>query len=308
MTTATHRLLDILTPTAALQRVSPDESQAWFDDGTAVTIWWYRTPQHARTAVSVLQRLHGATALPTLRAADIQGALVERPAVVIAHPSGAPLQQIGHRLTQRQLHAVGKQLGQLMASIHQHTVPHYGSLIGAGQHSHAAWLSEKATQACDRLHDAGIATRAECGAVTTVVQSTYTGDERAACLVHGQLAPADIWVLARGDEYRITAITGWHAAFGGRPAAEHVRLADACAAELWQPLRIGYGDAYDEACQRPIDQLRERSLLPDRLVWMLMRAGTAAFRAERNEAAACFLIVKRWCEALAASTTTREEE
>ena len=196
----------------------------------------------------------------------------------------------------------------MVADIHAHTLPHYGSLIAAGQHSHTAWLTAKSDEAIRRLHDAGITNMSDGDRLMRVIAGTFGAEERPACLIHGGLGPDDVWVEPHGTQYRISTLTGWHAAFGGRPAADHVRLHDACADDVWLPLRVGYGEAYDERCQRPADQLRERSLLPERLVWMLMRAGAAALRAQQDEAIQCFLIVKRWCDALEASQTMREEE
>lgn len=308
MTTVMHQLLDILIPTASVQRVSPDGSRAMLGDGSERTVWWYRTPQQAHTTVRALQIIHGQQAAPVLVAADVRGQICQQSAVVVATPAGAPLATIQHRLHAEHLHALGRQLGDLIADVHAHALPHYGSLIAGGQHSHDAWLAAKCDEAAQRLIDGGVATWADCDRLRAVIHTTLPGDSRPACLVHGSLGPEDIWVEKTGQSYRITTLTGWNAAFGGRPAADHVRLHDACAEPHWLPLRVGYGETYDERSQRPADQLRERSLLPERLVWMAMRAGSAALRAQRDEAARCFLIVKRWCDALDASATTREEE
>jgi hypothetical protein len=60
-----------------------------------------------------------------------------------------------------------------------------------------------------------------------VIGSTINDDIAPACLVHGAIGPKSIWVERTGQQVSISAFTQWNSAFGGRPASEHVRSADA---------------------------------------------------------------------------------
>jgi hypothetical protein len=308
MTTPTHILLRALLPEHTVIRLSPDEVRAQTADGSDVTVWWFRTPQQARTVVTALDALNGTQAIPLVRGADISGTLTTRPAVVVNSPAGVPFHSISDRLTSLQLHTLGRQLGHLVADIHRHSAMHYGALAAPGFITQQALLQHRAHEACARLCDAGLLTTQGADALLTVIATTHTDDTAAACLVHGALAPEHLWIVRSGQHYSIAAITGWNAAFGGRPAADHVRMADAFCADALFSLRIGYGEVYDERSQRPADQLRERVLLPERLVWTLSRAGHAASHAQPDEAARLLSIVHRWCEAIRQSADSTEEE
>jgi hypothetical protein len=252
--------------------------------------------------------LRGKQAIPTVRGADIAGNILQRPAVVVDSPTGTPLAQCIDRLTTPQRHALGRQLGHLVADIHQHAASHYGPLAAPGFHSHAALLRARIAEAGDRLVAEKILDRTRCDVLTAVIGSTINDDSAPACLIHGAIGPESIWAERTGQQVTISAFTQWNSAFGGRPAAEHVRLADACADDAYFALRIGYGEVYDERSQRPIDQLRERSLLPERLAWMLSRAAHAATHAQTDDAHRLLTVVQRWCDAIHTSTYPTEEE
>jgi hypothetical protein len=252
--------------------------------------------------------LHGKQAIPSLRGADIAGTITQRPAVIVDSPIGTPLTQCIDRLTTPQRHALGRQLGHLVADIHQHPASHYGPLAAPGFHSHAALLRARIAEAGNRLVAEKILDRTRCDALTAVIGSTVDDDSAHACLIHGAIGPESIWVDRTGQQVTISAFTQWNSAFGGRPAAEHVRLADVCADDAYFALRIGYGEVYDERSQRPIDQHRERSLLPERLTWMFSRAAHAATQAQTDEAHRLLTVLQRWCDAIHTSPYPTEEE
>ncbi|MFM2308218.1 MAG: hypothetical protein RLY87_338 [Chloroflexota bacterium] len=308
MTTPTHHILATLLPEHTITRLSPDGVRAQTADGSDVTVWWYRTPQQARTVVTALEALTGKQAIPVLRGADIAGKVSARPAVIVDTPVGVQLSSVINRLTPTHIHALGRQLGHLVADIHQVPAVHYGALAGPGVPSQRALLESRVTEACRRLVAGGFCNQQRADALQGIITTTYTDDPAPAYVVHGAIHPDDIWIERSGQHYTITTITGWNSAHGGRPAADHVRLADACAADAYFGLRVGYGEVYDERCQRPFDQLRERVLLPERLVWTLSRAGHAANHAQPDEAARLLSIVQRWCDAIRQSTDPTEEE
>ena len=308
MQTPTHLLLRTLLPEHTVTRLSPDGVRAQTADGSDVTVWWFRTAQQARTVVTALDLLHGKQAIPSLRGADIAGTITQRPAVVVDSPIGTPLTQCIDRLTTPQRHALGRQLGHLVADIHQHPASHYGPLAAPGFHSHAALLRARIAEAGNRLVAEKILDRSRCDGLTAVIGSTINDDSAHACLIHGAIGPESIWVDRTGQQVTISAFTQWNSAFGGRPAAEHVRLADACADDAYFALRIGYGEVYDERSQRPIDQHRERSLLPERLTWMFSRAAHAATQAQTDEAHRLLTVLQRWCDAIHTSPYPTEEE
>jgi len=308
MTTPTHILLRALLPEHTVIRLSPDEVRAQTADGSDVTVWWFRTPQQARTVVTALEALNGKEAIPLMRAADIAGRITTRPAVIVNSPAGVPFHSIIDRLTTQQLLTLGRQFGHLVADIHQHPALHYGPLAAPGFISQQALLLHRVNEACMRLCDAGILSTHRADTLRDIIATTFTDETAPACLVHGALAPEHLWIERSGQHFTIAAITGWNAAFGGRPAADHVRIADAFSADALFSLRIGYGEVYDERCQRPADQLRERVLLPERLVWTLSRAGHAASHAQPDEAARLLTIVHRWCDAIHQSADPTEEE
>jgi hypothetical protein len=308
MQTPTHLLLRTLLPEHTVTRLSPDGVRAQTADGSDVTVWWFRTAQQARTVVTALEMLHGKQAIPSLRGADIAGTITQRPAVIVDSPIGTPLTQCIDRLTTPQRHALGRQLGHLVADIHQHPASHYGPLAAPGFHSHAALLRARIAEAGNRLVAEKILDRTRCDALTAVIGSTVDDDSAHACLIHGAIGPESIWVDRTGQQVTISAFTQWNSAFGGRPAAEHVRLADACADDAYFALRIGYGEVYDERSQRPIDQHRERSLLPERLTWMFSRAAHAATQAQTDEAHRLLTVLQRWCDAIHTSPYPTEEE
>ena len=308
MQTPTHLLLRTLLPEHTVTRLSPDGVRAQTADGSDVTVWWFRTAQQARTVVTALEMLHGKQAIPSLRGADIAGTITQRPAVVVDSPIGTPLTQCIDRMTTPQRHALGRQLGHLVADIHQHPASHYGPLAAPGFHSHAALLRARIAEAGNRLVAEKILDRSRCDGLTAVIGSTINDDSAHACLIHGAIGPESIWVDRTGQQVTISAFTQWNSAFGGRPAAEHVRLADACADDAYFALRIGYGEVYDERSQRPIDQHRERSLLPERLTWMFSRAAHAATQAQTDEAHRLLTVLQRWCDAIHTSPYPTEEE
>lgn len=308
MNTPTHILLNILLPEHSITRLSPDGARAQTADGSDVTIWWFRTPQQAKTALSALELLRGTQKIPALRAADVTGTVSQRPAIVVDSPSGVPLGTIIDRLSTTQQHAIGRQLGNIVADIHQHAVPSYGALHTPGYQNHKAQLQIRITEAITRLIDAQLLTSATGDALNTLIAATVTDDHTDACLIHGALGPDSIWIDRSGTQPAITTVTSWNSAFGGRPAAEHVRLADACANDAYFALRIGYGEVYDERCQRPSDQLRERTLLPERLSWVLSKAAHAATHAQPDEATRLLTIIQRWCDAIQQSASATEEE
>jgi hypothetical protein len=308
MQTPTHLLLRTLLPEHTVTRLSPDGVRAQTADGSDVTVWWFRTAQQARTVVTALEMLHGKQAIPSLRGADIAGTITQRPAVVVDSPIGTPLTQCIDRMTTPQRHALGRQLGHLVADIHQHPASHYGPLAAPGFHSHAALLRARIAEAGNRLVAEKILDRSRCDGLTAVIGSTINDDSAHACLIHGAIGPESIWVDRTGQQVTISAFTQWNSAFGGRPAAEHVRLADVCADDAYFALRIGYGEVYDERSQRPIDQHRERSLLPERLTWMFSRAAHAATQAQTDEAHRLLTVLQRWCDAIHTSPYPTEEE
>ena len=300
--TTLHQLITQLLPEHRIQRIDEMQRLVVLGDGTRVTVWQYRHAAHASTVVSALHILGAESAIPQLWGADREGRITGHPSVVVTTPRGTPLANLQGQLGQGQLHALGVQLGEILGRVHLHQLPGFGRL---GQHDEApSWRQyrqQALTASMATLQADGIATPAESDTIVLVITAALAHDDTStAVLMCGDVDPASVWVERNGTTVRITALTAWSSASGGRPVAEHVRLLDRFSHPDWFSLRVGYGESYDALSNRPADQLREAVLLPERMLWQVRQASNASQRGDRTRAHTLYQMVLRWSQSLRA--------
>jgi hypothetical protein len=297
---------------AALQQLIPEQQIARYDaqqhratlaDGTVLAVWHYRQPRQAATVVAATQLCAAEDVAPRVWGADVAGQLCGTPCVVVTAPQGQLLATLAERLSHTQLHQLGQQLGQIVAHIHGIPVTHYGSLSGddvAPDARTALW--QRISQAGQQLEVAQIATASAIAAVCQQIMAVPMSTPPSPVLVCGDIDPESIWVTKSGSNYRISMLSSWSAARGSWPGSEHVRVLANFAAEQWFSLRVGYGEAYDEAAPLAYNHVRESAVLAERLGLLMSQAANAASRGDRNRASQHWNVLQRWCAQLQPET------
>ncbi len=301
MTLAT---LQQLIPEQQITRYDAHQHHATLADGRVLAVWHYRQSRHAATVVAALQLLAAEDAAPHLWAADVAGQLCGTPCVVVTAPQGQLLSTLSDRLTHTQLHQLGQQLGQIVARIHTVPVAHYGAIRGEGGEADARTaLWQRLSTASQQLATAQIASASEIATVTSHIMDVAVATLQPAVLVCGDIAPESVWVSKGSSNYRINMLSSWSVAQGGWPGFEHVRVLENFAAEPWFSLRVGYGEAYDEATPLASNHVRESALRAERLGLLMSRAASAASRQDRDQALQLWHILWRWCAMIQPETT-----
>jgi hypothetical protein len=297
---------------ATLQQLIPEQQIARYDahqhratcaDGTVLAVWHYRQPRHAATVVAATQLCAAEDVAPRVWGADVAGKLGGTPCVVVTAPQGQLLATLAERLSHTQLHQLGQQLGQIVARIHGIPVANYGSLSGddvAPDARTALW--QRISQAGQQLEVAQIATASAIAAVCQQLMAVPMSTPPSPVLVCGDIDPESIWIAKSGSNYRISMLSSWSAARGSWPGTEHVRVLANFAGEQWFSLRVGYGEAYDEAAPLAYNHVRESAVLTERLGLLMSQAANAARRGDRDRASQHWNVLQRWCAQLQPET------
>ncbi len=291
--------LQQLIPEHQIIHYDDQQHVATLGDGTALTVWYYRQPNQAATVVAGLQLGAVEETVPHLWAADVAGQLCGTPCVVVTAPHGQQLITITEGLSHTQLHQLGRQLGQILARIHLIPVAQYGNLKGGeGTPDARASLLQRITRAGHQLVAAQIASEGDITTMCDQIMALPMSAHYAAVLLCGDIDPATVWVIKNGSNYRITMLSSWSTARGGWPGTEHVRVLANFAAEQWFSVRVGYGEAYDEAALFASNHVRESALLAERLGLHMSRAAITASRGDHDSARQQWQSLLRWCAQL----------
>jgi hypothetical protein len=292
---AMRQLITTLLPEHQISRIDQQQLIVTLGNQTQLSIWFYRQVAHAQTVVQALQMLHGESGIPQMWAADPHGRITGQPAVIVDAPQGQPLANLAGRLNHDQAYAVGRQLGSMVSRLHLMQYEQHGSLAGAARFDDAqTHLLARFQESGIRLQEAGIASASDINEMYTLLVALSGQVSGPAVLICGDIDPQSVLVERVGKSLQVRQLTSWSSAFGGRPAAEHVRVLDRFGGAEWFSLRVGYGEAYDESAQRPTDQLRESALQAEHIVWAMTKAGAYARRNDRDRAHLHWAQVTRW--------------
>lgn len=241
----------------------------------------FDTPDAARTAAAALDMLRAEVdlPLPQVRLADAEGAAAGVPALLTSELAGEPLDAVLPRIPDEQLYALGRRLGAVAYRVHRVACARYGALAGPDPLA----ADDERGYGLARL-EAGLAA-AEAGGVLEAddaralrawFDENFTPAGARAALVCGGLAPGAILVRQRGDAWSLSGLAYWDGAVGWSPAWEHTLLFDAAGGSRYFGLRVGYGNAYDDATPRAYEQVRESALRPYRALLALERLAACA--------------------------------
>lgn len=247
---------------------------------------WAGAPLAAEVAALTLLHSEFDLPLPALLHYAADGPPLGRPYALISYQDGTPLPEVIGELHEDQRYAVGRDLGALLTRVHSHSLAQYGTLAASGQATQVQalipaneqadrdYIARRMTRALDEATVHGELTSAQQTLLRDWLAGGYATTGQPACLVHGDLRPERLLLQRQGREWRIGGLVGWGYAQGWRPGWDHTLLQGTFVDEAYFSLRVGYGNAYDEAIERRYDQVRELALLPYRLV-LYLEAGRA---------------------------------
>jgi aminoglycoside phosphotransferase (APT) family kinase protein len=255
--------------------------------GQRLTVQIYGSADAANTAAAALRRLRAEVDLPIpqLRASDPQGETIGLPYLLLAELAGEPLEQALPGISEEQLYALGRKLGETVCRVHRLACERYGALAGddpaasRDQRSYGMARLERELNECGRL---GILDRGIAAEARDWFDRTFKPAGRQAALICGGLGPETILVRHSEDRWWISGLLGWEHAQGWSPSWDHATFFDAAEGARYFGLRVGYGNGYDENTTRTYEQVREHALAPYRALLALQRLRQAGDRAERT--------------------------
>jgi aminoglycoside phosphotransferase (APT) family kinase protein len=264
---------------------------------------WAGDPLLAEAAA--LQALRGEIdlPLPELLHQQHEGAM---PFVLLSYLEGQPIDTVAADLDPEERYAIGQGLGKLLLRAHAYSASRYGafgttnlpalsrvsvastaprpsigwggdqlpSLADSSDYGDRSYLAERLLAALNDATTSGQLNADGRNLIAHWVAENFASSGQPACLVHGDLTPERVLVRRRERQWQFAGLTGWGAALAWRPAWDHAVLGGAFAEDHYFDLRVGYGNAYDDATERRYDQLRDFALLPYRLV-LYLEAGRA---------------------------------
>jgi aminoglycoside phosphotransferase (APT) family kinase protein len=221
------------------------------------TLKIYASGETASQEVRLLRMMTNETGVPVPRVLysaegpERQGETVDPtlPWALFARLPGRPLSDLCGTLDAWESEAVGYEVGRYLGHIHQIPLAEFGALFAPGPHNH---LSEKGfvlSQIAEWLEECAreeLLVQERLEAIRQAFMETDLLDRRRACLVHGDLVPANITVEQGATGYHVTGITGFSRAVGCSPELDIGWLF----AQPFQDepnFRKGFLDGYTEA-------------------------------------------------------------
>ncbi|HWQ15710.1 MAG TPA: phosphotransferase [Roseiflexaceae bacterium] len=263
--------------------------------GERLTLLAFESPAAAETALAALEMLRAEVdlPLPQVRAGDAAGVAAGVPWALVSELAGEPLSAALPRIPDEQLYKLGRRLGETAYRVHRLACARYGPLVGSAhavppaddERSYGLARMEAALGAAEAR---GLLQAAEGAAVRAWFDEHYQPVGAQAALVCGGLEPEALLVRQSGGAWSLSGLARWDRALGWSPAWEHALLFDAAGANGYFSLRVGYGNAYDQATRRAYEQVREHALRPYRALLSLERLAAldpAAPEAARRRAA-----------------------
>lgn len=237
--------------------------------GDRLSLLTFATALDAETALAALSMLRAEIDLPIpqVRASDASGRVAGAPWALTGELAGEPLDAVLPRIPEEQLYKLGRRLGQVAYGVHRVACDRYGALAGADPFAaddERSYGVARLEAALDEAQGGGLLDAEGAEAVRAWFDASYAPAGARAALVCGSLAPGDLLVRQSGGAWSLSALVRWDRAVGWSPAWEHALLFDAAGGSRYFGLRVGYGNAYDEATQRTYEQVRDLALRPYR--------------------------------------------
>ncbi|MEN9936092.1 MAG: hypothetical protein RLZZ387_2671 [Chloroflexota bacterium] len=238
----------------------------------------FDTPDEARTAAAALSLLRAEVdlPLPQVRASN-PGAGAGVAWVLASDLPGEPLETVAQRIPDEQLYKLGRRLGEVMHRVHRVACDRYGALAGddpLAADDERGYVLGRLAAALQGVVADELLRPEEADAVRAWFDAEFIPVGGRAALVCGGLTPATILVRQSGGSWTLSGVTQWGGALGWSPLWDHALLLDAAGASRYFSLRVGYGNAYDEATRRAYEQVREATLRPYRALLSLERLRT----------------------------------
>jgi aminoglycoside phosphotransferase (APT) family kinase protein len=168
---------------------------------------------------------------------------------LLARLPGHPLSEVIDTLDDWESESVGYEMGRYVGHIHQIPLDEFGPLFGSGPHNHQREKGYVLSQATEWL-EACARDELLPAAVLDRLQHYFAGTDllqrRRACLIHGDLSPADIIVERGATGYHVTGILDLTHAMGGSPELDMGKLL-AWYIQDSPSLQKGFLDGYTEA-------------------------------------------------------------
>lgn len=276
-----------------VQQIAAQHYTLALSNGERFDLLLFDQPQQAESFAQALRMLRSEFDLPIpqLRASEPSGSLIGQAYVLIDECRGQPLSQVVSALSEEQLYQLGQQLGNTMQRIHRLACPNYGSLHNAAQQANSereyglARLEHELKQG----HTLGTIGSIEAQQLRTWFEQQFRPLGKQAALTNGGIQADTIWVSKHNTQWRISGLLGWQHALGWAPAWEHCTILNALQEAQYFAVRVGYGNGYDEQTARTYEQVRERALMPYRIILALaamhqaaQQGNTALLDHERN--------------------------
>jgi hypothetical protein len=276
----------------SLNELSTTHWRAVLTTGERLSLLCFATPTAAATAAAALTALRSELDLPVPQLAGaVPTDLADMPCLLVSELSGEPLASLAGKLNEQQLYALGRRLGEIAYRIHRVARPAFGGLT-TEQPSFAdetALVQAEINNACAAIPQLPADLTDELQAWAA---SDFTPIATQAALVHGNLSPTTVLVRLASSGPRISMLSGWEAARAWVPGWEHSRLLDAFAGQAWFSLRVGYGNAYDEATVRTYEQVRDLAYAPYRLIATLHSLRDATSHGQSKRASQFLRLVR----------------
>ena len=237
--------------------------------GEKLQVLEYATVELASTAAAALRLLKGEFDLPVpdIRAADAAGETVGTPYVLVSGAEGEPLTEVRKRIPEQQLYAIGQQLGETATRIHRLACSQFGALgAGVGATNERSYTLARLERGVAAAMATGLLNKVAAAEVREWFEREFQPVMAQPALIHSGLCAETLLVRKIDATWRLACITGWEQALGWVPAWEHATMRELTDPQLDFPLRVGYGNAYDERTKRTYEQVREPLLLPYNLL------------------------------------------
>jgi aminoglycoside phosphotransferase (APT) family kinase protein len=249
-------------------------------NGERFAVLLFDTAQQAESCAQALRMLRGEFDLPIpqLRASETSGTLIGQPYVLVDALRGQPLSQVAATLSEEQRYQIGQQLGSSLQRVHRLACDRYGDLLNPEQQANSEY--EYGIQRLERElaqgHQLGTIAALEAQQLRAWFEQQFRPLGKQAALVCGGISADTIWVSQQQGAWRLSGLLGWQQAIAWSPAWEHSTVLDSLRQAEYFSLRVGYGNAYDEQTARTYEQVRERALVPYRILLALGAMNKAA--------------------------------
>jgi len=221
------------------------------------TLKIYAHDESATKEVRLLRMVTNETGVPVPRvlhfaeAGQGQGEHSDRslPWALFARLPGHPLSDLSGTLDAWESESVGYEVGRYLGHIHQIPLDEFGALFAPSPHNHWSEKGYVLSQIAEWLEDCAteeLLVQEPQEAIRQAFAETELLDRRRACLVHGDLVPANITVEQGATGYHVTGITGFSRAMGGSPELD-IGWLFAQQAQHAPSFRKGFLDGYTEA-------------------------------------------------------------